>query len=664
MALAVSLGVLLAVALFALIAAALGHRLLRLSALELGSSFEHFLLSAAVGVICIEIALFFAQMTGHIRGGVIAVLAMALLFGSPDILPVWRRLRGLLQEVLSGTRTELGLAAVAGMVLFAEALAAMAPVTGSDALHYHFAAPLLVLRSGFHPNFFLSHSFFCGQSHLLILLGLALGSSQFAMGLIFLGGALSAAACACLVRRWASARWAWTAALIFLLTPVVFLQISTAGAPDLWMPFFATMGVLLISLANELPRPAVALVAGALAGAVAGTKYTGCFVAASLAAAFFWEVRALVPWLTFLGASLAAGIWPYARNFAWTGDPLFPFMTRWLSPANVNSFALASYRADTGAGTEPSAWRLLKFLFFAGIDREHLGFWQFLGPLVLAFAPLLFSAVRKDITWRTALIVWGLSAVGIGWSSAMMRFLLPVLPVALAATLAGAAKLLPSGQRMVHSICVLSIAAFLVFGAAGFLYYDRPALETAVGIIPREQYLLERAPEYQKVQFINEVLEKKEPAGNALVFVRHVFYLDVPFVYGDPAASWGIDPLKLQTADEWRAFIHQQKICWVVRSPEYPAAIEHPLAQLEQSGELKPVAQSVVSDFQGMRILGQREATPVVILQVVDDAPTKTTPSSMLLPRAMRSALSTGFRDYSLLTIHYSLFAVGFTTRS
>jgi hypothetical protein len=38
----------------------------------------------------------------------------------------------------------------------------------------------LILAYGFHPDFSISHSFFCGQHHLLILFGLALGSEQLA----------------------------------------------------------------------------------------------------------------------------------------------------------------------------------------------------------------------------------------------------------------------------------------------------------------------------------------------------------------------------------------------------------------------------------------------------------------------------------------------------
>jgi hypothetical protein len=616
MALAASMAALLAVALFAFIATALGHRLLRLCSLELPDSAEHLLCSTALGVISAEVGLFLSQLSGHLRTGFLVVLAVAVVVGASEFVAVARRFFQALTSAVNGSRRDKTLTALTGIVLLVQGLAAMAPLTGSDALHYHFAAPLLVLSSGFHPNFFLSHSFFCGQAHLLILMALAIGSSQFAMGLMFFGGMLAAAACACLMRRWAGGSWGWVAALTFLLTPVVFWQSSASGAPDLWMAFFAPLGVLVISRAKELPCPAVALLAGALAGAVAGTKYTGCVIAASMAVAFFWEARSALGRLLFLCGSLGAGIWPYARNLVWSGDPVFPFLTRWLTPSRVNAFTLASYMADTGATGTRHLWQILKFPFFAAIDRVHLGFWQFLGPLVLAFAPLLFLAIRNTPVWRAALTVWILGALGIGATSGMTRFLLPVLPIAIPAVLAGVAQLKADGWKFVRSVSLATVFSYLVVGAGGVLMYNRVALSAAVGLTPREEYLRKRAPEYQKAQFVNEVLSGKESEGKALVFIRHVFYVRVPFVYGDPTASWAVDPSKLQTTEEWKALFKKEGIHWVVRSPKYPATIAGPLQALEDAGELVPVAQTEIADFHGFRIAGEREMVPVVILQI------------------------------------------------
>src|SRR5258705_69312 len=85
-----------------------------------------------------------------------------------------------------------GLGALFLLVLVLLGFASLAPVTGSDALHYHFTTQALYLAEGFHAPWPLLHGFFCGLSHQLILAGLAFGSDQLAQGWLFWGGALGA----------------------------------------------------------------------------------------------------------------------------------------------------------------------------------------------------------------------------------------------------------------------------------------------------------------------------------------------------------------------------------------------------------------------------------------------------------------------------------------
>ena len=621
MALVSSLATLLAVGLFAVIAAGFGSRLLLTCGLEFASDAEHLLCSITFGVICFEILLFPAQLPSHARIAVVIVTLLFAAFGLLHCPPLFPRASRVVQRMLKGSSLERALITLTAAVLLVEGLAAMAPLTGSDALHYHFTAPLLILRSGFHPDFFLSYSLLSGQTHLLILMALALGSDKLAMGLLFLGGVLAAAAGACLARRWTGREWSWLVALVFLLTPVVFWQISSAGAPDLWMAAFATVAVIVISRAAEFHSSAHishALLAGALAGAVAGTKYTGCIVAASLAVAYFLEARAVSRWMMFMFAALCAGVWPYARNFAWTRDPSFPFLMPWISPGRVNQYTLHSILADTGAADHRTFFRILEFPLFAAIDPAHLGFWQFLGPIVLAFAPLLVLTIRNTAAWRAALTVWILSALAIGASSGMTRFALPVFPIALAAVLAGAAHTSLAGLRKTHYVAAATLGVLLASGAAGLLVYERAAVSAAVGLTSREIYLRDHAPEYQDAEVINQVLAGKESQGKVLVFLRHTYYLRVPFLYGDPTASWAVDPAKFQTPEEWRKLFRENGIRWVVRSPVYPPAIAAPLNALEAGGTLVPIAQSDVSDFHGMRMSNDRQRRSVVILAVID----------------------------------------------
>jgi len=437
------------------------------------------------------------------------------------------------------------------------------------------------------------------------------------MGLLFLGGVLAAAATASLAHRWVDREWAWLSALLFLLAPAVFWQLSSAGAPDLWIAFFATTGVILISRSHEMPRVPQAIAAGALAGGVAGTKYTGCLVAASIAVSFLWETRSFARSTIFGLAAMVAGIWPYARNLAWSGDPMFPFLLKWIAPHRVNAYALASYLADTGASEHKSFWQTAAFPLFAAIDTSHLGLWQFLGPLVLAFAPLVILAVRNTEVWRATLCVWLASALLIGGTSGMAQFLLPVLPLALAAVIAGAAQLKARGWLPAHYVAAASIGAFLMAGTAGLLGYEHSALAVATGLTPRQVYLRERAPDYQLADFVNRTLQNEEEQGKALVFFRHVYYLRAPFFYGEPSACWAIDPSEYRNAEQWRRMFREQKVRWVVRAKNYPLAIARPLHQLEEEGALVPIASAEVEDFHGMRITGARETINVTILRYV-----------------------------------------------
>ena len=175
-----------------------------------------------------------------------------------------------------------------------------------------------------------------------------------------------------------------------------------------------------------------------------------------------------------------------------------------------------------------------------------------------------------------------------------------------------------SGWRIVRRASLGTIGLYLLFGLGGLLLYGRSAIAVAVGLNSRQNYLQQRAPNYEQAEFVNRVLKGGLGEGKALVFFHHLYYLDVPFVYGDPDASWAVDPERFQTPEAWRELFRKEKIRWVVRSPEYPDSIAQPLGELEKEGELVPLANGEVDDFEGVRVLGQRKTVLIVILRVED----------------------------------------------
>lgn len=121
------------------------------------------------------------------------------------------------------------------------------------------------------------------------------------MGTIFLGGLLTSFALACLAARFAPRGLVEAITLLFFLTPVIFWQISTSGAPDIWMAFFAALAVVVLSQVKSAGRWKQALLAGFLAGDIAGAKYTVCVLATALVLVFVLEIRSALGTLLFLG---------------------------------------------------------------------------------------------------------------------------------------------------------------------------------------------------------------------------------------------------------------------------------------------------------------------------------------------------------------------------
>ncbi|HWY09593.1 MAG TPA: DUF1420 family protein [Candidatus Acidoferrales bacterium] len=613
--------VLLAASLFLLAQLCLGTWILRKLHLEFESFPEHCLIAACSGTVLTEIAMFLIQWTQHIREGSFFVLFLSCLPIASEVSNLRLRARQFWKNFQPLVPVERFIICLIVATLLIEFTAALAPLTGSDALHYHFTVQKLILQYGFHPIFSITRSFLCGQSHLLILLGLALGGESLAMSFLFLGGALAALSVACLATRWVPRLYALAFALLFLLTPLVFWQISSSGAPDIWMAAFVSACVLVITQVHVAASWRHALLAGILAGGAAGAKYTGCLIAVALGLAFLFEYRSVRRTSVFFLAATFAGIWPYLRNLLWTGDPFFPMLTSRFFPERLNPYGLANMMADAGTAASHSPVQLLPFLFYFGKRAGAApGFWDFYGPVVFALAPLVLLAWRNTRAWRVSTVAWFCAGLGIFLTSGLARFLLPIFPIALSCASAGTFHARQKGWIPVHRLASACILFACVLGAAGLPIYTAPAIRAALGAQSGEAYLSARAPDYQISQAVNQSLASGSSPVKALVFFRHLYYLRVRYVAGDPGPSWQVNPDNLKTAAAWRVFLHNEGITHVVRAPDYPPVLAAGLEQLEKEGGLVRFSETEVENFTGMRQEGQRVRLPVVIMKVNSSA--------------------------------------------
>ncbi len=618
-----ALGSLAIVALLAAVAIAFGARVLRLLGAEVSSPLEKCLYSAGISFALVQVAVHGLIAIGWLNRISVVILAVLMAIASGKS---WRILEELASSLtsfraqLKNSRLATALTILIAVFLLTDAFMAMAPITGSDALHYHFTAPLLWLQHGFHPLFDITLSFAVGQSHMLILMGLALGSDHISLGLIFLGGALSAAALYRLAREWMPLEASLAVTLAFLLTPMVFWQMTVAGAPDIWILFYCTLSVFAAARSISARSASWAIVAGFLAGAAGGSKYPAMIIPLAICALLLMETLSLRIALASGFAALAAGVWPLLRNAIWTRDPVFPFLSRWLAPANFNPYAFASVLADTRPAAAHSGFvSWIEYPFRLTLEGQKFGVGHYFGPLILIFAPLLFFAYKPTPLFRVGAGVWAAVFLTNVFTSQMARFLLPVFAIALVFAFAGAEKIMRGDRPLLRFACSAAILVFLLFGAASYSLYARDFLPAGLGIEPREHFLQRFAPNYQEVSFINSVLEGKP--GVTLVFFRHIYYLRVNMMEGDPQSSWLVNPETLSAPESMLAFLRKSGVHWVVKTGDYPLAIREPLRILESTGELRPVASTVANDFSNWRVEGEKVNVPVQILEVKPQGP-------------------------------------------
>ena len=146
-----------------LIATAWGLRILQLLGFATHSNLESLLFAVGFSFAALEIVLFFLSIAGWLRFATVFVL-LALMAASAgrawrQLWSTWRALFTELHHSYLTASERLVLLAILGFLVVG-ALSAMAPLTGSDAMHYHFTAPLLQQARPLAPIYWMVHSFF------------------------------------------------------------------------------------------------------------------------------------------------------------------------------------------------------------------------------------------------------------------------------------------------------------------------------------------------------------------------------------------------------------------------------------------------------------------------------------------------------------------------
>ncbi len=401
-----------------------------------------------------------------------------------------------------------------------------------DSLVYHLAVPeqYLIARK----ISCLGHTFISNYPLLqeMRYLGcLALGDGILPKLLHWSDGVAAAAAAWVLARPLAGPAGAWLAAAFFLSSPVL-LFLQQVSMVELGLTWYVALAMMAFAASCGWmpglrgPRLGWLLLLGWFLGLAQGVKYVGLNASVLVLGALVLapgrpgssrrgrvgDVAIVVGW-----ASLWTGVW-LAKNWALTGNPLFPFFHRWLGGLNWDETRQALWMADnTKYGTGHGGF--LNWLTMPAIlSTDAPGFGSIsLNPFPLVFLPLILlirapSALLRFLGGFAALyaVLWATSAQEI-------RFLVPMLPAA-AAVAAFAVVRLGEGAGLVRAELVAAAAWILVSSVHTGLahrYASDVAVPYAVGTMDRREMLHRAVTYYDAVERANAVV----PAGHRVLFV-------------------------------------------------------------------------------------------------------------------------------------------------
>lgn len=466
--------------------------------------------------------------------------AIAATFAALGVVAAVRDTRGLRVPEPGPHRPLLAGAAAIAVV---DVVLASAPPTSGDATAYHLTAPELWLRSG--RVFAIWWDWATFQPFALEMHGAYAMAISDGRGAMVAAAALSALATVPIygLGREVAGRTAGALAALLWFGQGMFLWEATGAFVELVAAGLIALAVWHLVVFRRSQALRDALLAGAALGLAASTKYHALLFLPALALVALLLRRDRRGGPAAAAAVLlaaAVGLPWYVRNWAVTGNPLYP-LADGIFGGKLWGKTDAAWFRDSYAGYGPtSAWKapLFPLMFLASADRYERGY--SFSPAIFLLAPL--GAV---VGGRWARVFGaGILAYLVVWSVSMhqiTRYLVLVLP--LATVLASVGLLWAFERRWWRQAAVLVAAATIaVFVAITGLF----TWQVGPGVVETESsgaYVQRLTGTYDALKWLDTRLPH---GGRVLVTgVRNLYWLHRPYVAdypplfapGDPEAA-------------------------------------------------------------------------------------------------------------------------------
>ncbi len=457
----------------------------------------------------------------------------------------------------------VALAALMSVYVISIIILASVPPVSRDALTHHLAVPKLWIKhGGIYETPGLPFSYYPMNLDLLYVIPLYYGNDIIPKYIHF----AFALATAWLIYRYLYAKlnrlYAFTGALFFLTTPVI-VKLSITAYVDLGLIFFSTLSLLYLMKWGENGFPIKYLIVSAVScGLAMGTKYNGLisfFLFAFLSPYIYikWseinsdkgsirlQAKALGYGMLFVSIACILYLPWMAKNYAWTGNPLYPLFHEHIETAQDRaqtdtSVSAGSIEDEFNNAMETSTkidshfvvrklvygeswWETATIplrVFFQGQDDNPKFFDGKLNPFLLLLPLFVFCRSNKySERFNREIALLGLFAIlyllFVYFRIDMrIRWISPIVPPLVILSVIGLSRMMqfcdtcakPRTVKLCNgSLWVIVTVMFILNGLYVIhLYKTVDPLSYLSGRTSRDAYIQRFIPEYSAITFANQ----------------------------------------------------------------------------------------------------------------------------------------------------------------
>lgn len=533
-------------------------RILKFFRMEFGSAGERLVFSSAMGLGLFAYLIFLLGIFKALYATPILV-SVVLLF--------MFFIRGLAKEVSSGFSEfhpgrlkffpdALYILAAAVVLIFSLA-GALAPPVGQDELCYHLMQPKNYVNA--HAVYVVPYSTSALWPYLmemLFTLGVLLRGPELAKFFHFAMFLNVVGAIYCFGRRFGADRTGFFAALIFLLTPAVFVQASFAYV-DNALACYAFLAVYALFVYSKNGKLSWAALAGVMTGLTISVKFIGLFIVPPAVLAFFWFIfrgflprKKLFTHAVFFLAAVAVfgGVW-YLRSWLLRGNPVFPFYSRWFGG---HGWQIATYVDSHGRGQD-----LFSFLLLLWDTALHPGWFggEHIGPMYLALVPLAFFLRPMPAVVKFTLVLGACFTTLWFIVDPNIRFFFPALAIFSIGAGTVMVYLTEAKQGRAKKWAEALFVLMFVVQASFAVYHFKDSVGLWLGGNP-QRYISNRDRSFVAAKMLNPEFGPKDK----IISIGEVrgYYFNAPFTIEGEVNRFTDYSSKFGSVDEVVAFLKQE----------------------------------------------------------------------------------------------------------